>query len=291
MLLALNPRRALDDENIQFVHDLSRQINSQIARLTSREEAQALEARLTKDLREQETRVRRLVDMVLVGIFEFSPAGEFSFVNPQTWEILGVPVHRQDISTFRWEEWIHPDSIPECTEALKRCEAELIKIGGDIKLNRLWYPPATALDIPPPPPEPFWIKYATIPEKQSPDGPVVLKGYMVDVSHLKWTQKIQKELAEKSSRERQKLEEFIDFVSHELRNPLSAIVQSADGIASSLGQMTSSPSVEELKQELQSNIDAADVILHCEYDRICLQVSMKDVLTQLSRLSASATHC
>lgn len=264
MFLALNPRRALDDDDIQFVHDLSRQINSQIARLTSREEAQALEARLKRDLQEQESRVRRLVDIVLVGIFEFTPSGEFFFINPQVWEILGVPTDRQDITTFRWEDWIHPDSIPECYEALKRCEAELVEIGGDIKLNKVWYPPINELDNSSQAPEPCWIKFATIPEKQSPDGPLLLKGYMVDISQLKYAGKIQKELAEKSSRERQKLEEFIDFVSRELRNPLSAILQSADGIASSLGHMTSDSTVEDLRRELQGNIEAAEIILHCQ---------------------------
>ena len=60
---------------------------------------------------------------------------------------------------------------------------------------------------------------------------------------------------------RKRVENFMDITSHEMRNPLSAIVQSADGIASSLLEFQTSSKTAVLSDELvESNLEAIQII-------------------------------
>ena len=60
---------------------------------------------------------------------------------------------------------------------------------------------------------------------------------------------------------RASMEKFMDITSHEMRNPLSAIVQSADGITSSLLEFQASAKTPVLSDELvESNIEATRII-------------------------------
>lgn len=60
---------------------------------------------------------------------------------------------------------------------------------------------------------------------------------------------------------RSSMEKFMDITSHEMRNPLSAIVQSADGIASSLLEYQSSSKTPIVSNELvENNLEAIHII-------------------------------
>ena len=65
---------------------------------------------------------------------------------------------------------------------------------------------------------------------------------------------------------RKSMEKFMDITSHEMRNPLSAIVQSADGIYSSLLEFQASSRTPILLDELiESNLEASRIINVCHY--------------------------
>lgn len=60
---------------------------------------------------------------------------------------------------------------------------------------------------------------------------------------------------------RKSMEKFMDITSHEMRNPLSAIIQSADGIATSLLEFQASSKSAVLSDELvESNLEAVNII-------------------------------
>lgn len=60
---------------------------------------------------------------------------------------------------------------------------------------------------------------------------------------------------------RKSMEKFMDITSHEMRNPLSAILQSADGIATSLLEFQASPKTTIISDELvESNLEAVQII-------------------------------
>ena len=65
---------------------------------------------------------------------------------------------------------------------------------------------------------------------------------------------------------RTNIEKFMDITSHEMRNPLSAILQSADGIASSLLEFKASSKTPFVSTELvESNLEAIQIIIVCHH--------------------------
>lgn len=88
--------------------------------------------------------------------------------------------------------------------------------------------------------------------------------YITDISRQKWAESVQTRNAAAATLAKRRQEEFIDTTSHEMRNPLSAITQLADGIAGSLRDLDGSvPTLEAHKAILQDNVTSANTILAC----------------------------
>jgi signal transduction histidine kinase len=58
--------------------------------------------------------------------------------------------------------------------------------------------------------------------------------YMTDISALKWAERAEARKAQDAYEAKKQQEEFIDIVSNEMRNPLAAILMSADSITKSM---------------------------------------------------------
>jgi signal transduction histidine kinase len=71
----------------------------------------------------------------------------------------------------------------------------------------------------------------------SPDGKLIsVMGSITDISHLKWAQGLQEQRLREAEESKRQQNEFIDITSHEMRNPLSAILICADDIRDTLSQ-------------------------------------------------------
>ena len=69
---------------------------------------------------------------------------------------------------------------------------------------------------------------------------------------------------------RKSMEKFMDITSHEMRNPLSAILQSADGLASSLLEFQASSRTPVLSDELvEGSLEAVQIITVCLHSSHC----------------------
>jgi signal transduction histidine kinase len=87
---------------------------------------------------------------------------------------------------------------------------------------------------------------------------------VTDISKQKWAEGIQKIRTDIALESKQHLEHFIDTTSHEMRNPLSAIMQSADGIlASYAAEANVPPSPYAWSVFLEQTLDAAQTIAQC----------------------------
>lgn len=85
-----------------------------------------------------------------------------------------------------------------------------------------------------------------------------------DANEIQVRSRIEAEEARKS------MEKFMDITSHEMRNPLSAILQSADGIAASLLEFQASSKTPIFSNELvESNLEAIQIISVCHYRLHC----------------------
>jgi len=60
-------------------------------------------------------------------------------------------------------------------------------------------------------------------------------GTLSDITHYKWAEEIQKRRMEEAMEAKRNQENFIDMTSHEIRNPLSAMIQCADSTLSVCG--------------------------------------------------------
>ena len=159
---------------------------------------------------------------------------------------------------------------------------ESVEVSGTIRLKRKWKPPQTPGVSQEPEEEFGWILYSCIPVQQE-NGGFSIMGCVTDVNHLKWAEKVSARSAEDEQRARQRQEEFIDIVSHELRNPLSAITQSADDIIHSLQDCRITKKADFIQKILESNMEAAESILLCSLHQRRI---VDDVLT-LSKLDSA----
>ncbi|KAJ8061970.1 hypothetical protein OCU04_009753 [Sclerotinia nivalis] len=102
-------------------------------------------------------------------------------------------------------------------------------------------------------------------------------GCLTDITHLKWAARMQERRAKEALTETRQREEFMKMTSHELMNPLSAVVQCADTMISSLDEINkalsathdnvlhddNSKSYGEIKTSILRNIEVAKIILGC----------------------------
>ena len=130
---------------------------------------------------------------------------------------------------------------------------------------------------------PTWIIAAAYPEKAE-DGTVIgILGCLTDISRQKWAEDFQtRKMLEAVELKRQQ-ENFIDITSHEMRNPLSAIIQCADMISTSLMEFNAGSKDLTIPREIvDSGVDAAQTIILCAQHQKRI---IDDILT-LSKLDS-----
>lgn len=130
---------------------------------------------------------------------------------------------------------------------------------------------------------PAWIIAAAYPEK-SDDGRVVgVLGCLTDISRQKWAEDFQKRKVLEAVELKRQQENFIDMTSHEMRNPLSAIIQCADMIGMSVKEFDGGTNDIVLPREaVHGYADAASTIVLCAQHQKRI---IDDILT-LSKLDS-----
>ncbi|KAA8564268.1 hypothetical protein EYC84_011212 [Monilinia fructicola] len=146
------------------------------------------------------------------------------------------------------------------------------------RLKTLWKPPV-------PDPALFgenevyytWGECSAVPRFNEKGELEHVVGCLSDVTHLKWAARMQEKRANQAMEEARKREEFMNATSHELMNPLSAVIHCADTMISSLDAINESLSAThdkvlheggsashgEIKTILTRNIEMAKIILGC----------------------------
>jgi len=117
-------------------------------------------------------------------------------------------------------------------------------------------------------------------------------GSITNISHQKWAEAFQRMRMEEAIELKRQQENFIDMTSHEMRNPLSAILQCSDEITSSL----TASSIKTLKSALQNHeiyLDLSEIVDGCldaaQTISLCAQHQKRivdDILT-LSKLDSA----
>jgi signal transduction histidine kinase len=134
-----------------------------------------------------------------------------------------------------------------------------------------------------------WVLMSAYPERDSEGQLKSVFGSITNISQQKWAEDFQKRRMEGAIELKRQQENFIDMTSsvspkflctfyssnttsHEMRNPLSAILQCSDEITSSLSEFRSleeqAQSGQRLSDILEGSIDAAQTISLCAQHQV-----------------------
>ncbi|KAF7915352.1 uncharacterized protein EAE98_011218 [Botrytis deweyae] len=122
-----------------------------------------------------------------------------------------------------------------------------------------------------------WGECSAVPRLNDEGDVEHVVGCLSDVTHIKWAARVQERRENEALKEKKEREEFMNMTSHELMNPLSAVVQAAHTMISSLDEINkalshthdnvlhddNSKSYGEIKSKVRRNIAIAKIILAC----------------------------
>ncbi|KAK6842841.1 hypothetical protein PG995_001853 [Apiospora arundinis] len=137
-----------------------------------------------------------------------------------------------------------------------------------------------------------WVESSIIPEFKEDGTAASYLCVLTDISRFKWAEEVQKTRVEEALAAKRKHENFIDMTSHEMRNPLSAIIQSADSTIDSLKTVLSLVSqsslgdaglVSQTDDEIKQSLDSLQTIVSCSLHQ---KRVVDDILT-LSKMDSN----
>lgn len=293
LVMGVNPRRPYDDDYDLFVQLLMRQLATSMASVVLFEEeikrgqraarlaaldrielSEQLAAR-TQEAVESETKFTRMAEFAPVGMFIADSVGRITYCNDTWYEISRVP--REDRSTDDWMASVKDEDLERVKELWTNLVQNTIPMNAEFRFKAPWVDRnGTKGDT--------WVLASAYPEKKGDGNLKSVFGSITNISQQKWAEDVQKRRMEEAVELKRQQENFIDITSHEMRNPLSAILQCADEISSSLTNFKLEQPVSEPPMELvDSNIDAAQTIALCAQHQKRI---VDDILT-LSKLDSA----
>ena len=291
LVLGVNPRRPYDDDYSLFVQLLSRQLATSLASVVLFEEeirrgqraarlaaldrielSEQLAAR-TQEAKESETKFTRMAEFAPVGMFIADSNGQITFANDTWYDISRVPKGRTMADT--WMEAVKPEDHALVEQLWQDLVVGTKAVSSEFRFKAQWEDRSgTRGDT--------WVLFSGYPEKYGDGRLKVIFGSITNISQQKWAEGIQTRKMEEAVELKRQQENFIDITSHEMRNPLSAILQCSDEIASSLTRFRKSGDRAISDELLTSCLDAAQIINLCSQHQKRI---VDDILT-LSKLDS-----
>jgi PAS domain S-box-containing protein len=259
LIMGLNPKQPYDEGHRQFAGDFGRGAMALLESSISLDQIRAREEKLSEQLTAHEKFLAKVAEVVTVGIVRQTHDGHILWANSKFWEVSGMSNEPEDLWKMAGMEHIPPEERERAAQFYQEAISQQKTKTREIPLTRTWRPPGSLVD------EPAWILLSLTADSNS------VLGCLTDISHLKWSEKLQAKVAEDAKDAKRKQERFMDMTSHELRNPLSAILQCADDIATSC--------------QSQDHQDAIAAILSCARTIIFCATHQKQIIDDILTVS------
>lgn len=278
LTIGTNPFRPFDETCEQFIQDLSGTASNLLAAALDADSLRRDQQQLQNDLQFSNMKVRHLVEHASVGMAHAKPDGELLWANDKFNSLATLSLQQADVTRSIFGLFSSEDQ-QKAQQVWTRIFNGEEHVSAEFRLNQTYKPPAGDS-------VPAQIQLLAFPFRER-GVPVSGMVCVTDISHLKWAEAWQARIAKDARDAKRQQEAFIDTVSHEVRNPLSAIVHCADSIFLALDDVQAKEDMSGIPNSvlhaLKDNKSAASVILDCcrHQKRI-----VDDVLT-LSRLESS----
>ncbi|KAF2126869.1 aerobic respiration control sensor protein arcB [Dothidotthia symphoricarpi CBS 119687] len=285
LLVGVNPRRAYDEDYKAFATMLNRQLATSLASVLlfedevrrsrrAAETAQLQREQLTRELEVQTSRMRRMTEHSPLGMYLYNPEGVLIEANEKFFEITGAPKDGDDELGF-----LGLVTEESKTLALDMWNEMMSTLKPSTRPLQLKSPVVQPRDLNGEPIE-CWVMAYSQPDL-NPGGELVsVMGSITDISHMKWAQGLQERRLREAEETKRQQNEFIDITSHEMRNPLSAILICSDDIRDTLTQHQFSSNDQ---QVITDCIEAANNIALC----VQHQKSIVDDILTVSKLDSN----
>lgn len=294
LVIGVNPRRPYDDDYSLFIQLLSRQMATSMASVLLFEEeiakgrraarraaidrtelSEQLAAR-TQEAVESETKFTRMAEFAPVGIFIADSQGRITYCNDTWYEISRVP--KENHSTDKWMDSVKNEDKERVMALWFDLVHNAVAMNAEFRFKKSWEDPnGNKGDT--------WVLASAYPEKDDDGRLKVIFGSITNISQQKWAEHFEKRRTEEAVEMKRQQENFIDITSHEMRNPLSAILQCADEISTTLTdyRSNSNSSLKLIDDLIDNSIDAAQTIALCAQHQKRI---VDDILT-LSKLDSA----
>ncbi|OCK94028.1 uncharacterized protein K441DRAFT_563771 [Cenococcum geophilum 1.58] len=303
LIIGMNPQSPIDDHYWMFVRLLSEELAKSVAsvslleeerrRKMAAEETALRYASVSKELLQRtqaaestEHMFRRLSEAASVGCAMFRADATVIWMNRAYCQLTGRS--QQEFSPGTWSDVIIPEDRPFVEQQWKRLASGEAIQPFEFRVSRHKTSSTGKADS-----EDTtghrWLLSNAIPELNEDGSCRVVMGWLTDISHQKWSEHLQSKRLEDALENKRRSENFIDMTSHEIRNPLSAIIQTADGILTSLQQPEDIVDAEHEAEILahgdvqEDIVDAANTIILCAQHQKRI---VDDILT-LSKLDSN----
>lgn len=293
LVMGVNPRRPYDDDYSLYVQLLSRQLatamasvvlfeeeiarGKRAARLAAQDRIELSEqlAARTQEAVESETKFTRMAEFAPVGIFIADSKGKIAYCNEKWYEITRVPKGLE--GTDEWMDFIKDEDKKTVRKLWLDLVDNAVPLNTEIRFQATWIDQnGNKGDT--------WALASAFPEKGTDGRVKVIFGSITDISQQKWAEHFEKRRVEEAVEMKRQQENFIDITSHEMRNPLSAILQCADEITTSMTDLQESNFAQGGVEGLVQNaIDASGIIALCAQHQKRI---VDDILT-LSKLDSA----
>lgn len=183
---------------------------------------------------QQAENLKRMAEFATVGMYDMDLHGRLLGANKVFFEMCGMEVADPTVVEVKpWEHCIFEEDLPMLREKFRSMTATGKVQNLEVRFKNSWVAEDGAGHTIK---AMRWVQ-ATLMPVQDSDGVIKsFTGCLSDVSLQKWQLEREKERKEEAIESKRQQENFIDMTSHEMRNPLSAIIHCADAVTATLSK-------------------------------------------------------